>query len=83
MSPSDEQPGETSIENVRSGPTKVPVTAEVWDVVPQYQAEAEDALSRERIPRKYEHEVSRYYEALDEGRPEKQGADSTDGGPTE
>ena len=71
MSPSEEQEGETTIETVRSGPTKVPVTSEVWDVVPQYQAEAEDALSRERIPRKYEYEVNRYYEALDEGRPEE------------
>ena len=66
---------------MRSGPAKVPAMAEYWDVLPKYREDAEDALTTEKYPRKYETEVRRYYEALDEGAPEKPGSGSTGDAP--
>jgi len=78
MSPSDERPGETIVQPVRSGPAKVPAMADYYQVLPAYREDAEEAITREKIPRKYETEVRRYYESLDKGPPKRAGSGSAD-----
>ncbi len=67
MSPSKTEPGETIVDPIRSGPAKVPALSDYYEVVPMYREDAEEALAKERVPRRYEFEVRRYYEALDKG----------------
>ena len=61
---------------MRSGPAKVPLTTDIYDVLPIYRGDMEDALTKETIPRKYEAEVRRYYDALDQGRGKQSGGRS-------
>jgi hypothetical protein len=64
-------------------PAKVPAMADMYDVLPAFKGEAEEALTKEKYPRKYERDVRRYYESLDAGAPKRSASGATEGGSSE